>query len=74
MPAIGSRRIPQTVLAGTGRIAGMARSYTTLAQANGFILFLFLISNERQPTGSSEAGGEPKRQRRRGDAGEAYAS
>ena len=26
------------MLAGTGRIAGMARSYTTLAQADGFIL------------------------------------
>ena len=29
------------MLAGTGRIAGMARSYTTLAQADGFILSLF---------------------------------
>ena len=33
-----------------------------------------LISNDRQPTGSSEAVGDPKRQRRPGDAGEAYAS
>ena len=35
-------RNPQTALAGTGRIAGKARSYTTLAQANGFILPFFV--------------------------------